>query len=82
MLSITPLTADSYPICIITKGKKLKETVFFTEPSKKFKTQKTSFEEQIEKYLDTEGSGIMLAEDYSFEMVPTIGAVIQDKKTF
>lgn len=81
MLSITPLTDDSYPVAIIkqTTGKKaVLETVYYTEPSKTFRKQKEPFHKQIEPFLSKEKPGlegaILLDSDkYAFEMVPTIG---------
>ena len=77
MFSLTQLTEDSYPIAVIVKNstKKVVETVFFTEPTRKFKTQPTPFKEQIQDYLDNEpeveiDEMLTLDERFSFEMVP------------
>lgn len=78
MFSLHQLTDDSYPVAVIVKNstKKVIETVFFTEPTRKFKTQPIPFETQIEDYLDNEPEieieGMLaLSEKFSFEMVPT-----------
>lgn len=73
MLSIKPLTDDSYPIALLKQKKTVLETIYFTEPTRKMKTQKTPFEKQIGEYLEkVENKAYTLQEDYTFEMAPTI----------
>jgi hypothetical protein len=73
MLSIKPLTDDSYPIALLKQKKTVLETIYFTEPTRKMKTQKTPFEKQIGEYLEkVENKAYTLHEDYTFEMAPTI----------
>lgn len=73
MLSIKPLGDDSYPIALLKQKKKVIETIYFTEPTRKIKKQKTPFEEQIEEYLETsESDEFELKEEYCFEMLPNI----------
>lgn len=79
MLSIDPLTEDSYPVAIIVETggmKKVLETVYYTEPTRTYKKQKVSFEDQISKYISSAEilpDSISLKDAYHFEMVPTIG---------
>lgn len=78
MLSLKQITDDSYPVCVIVKKStgKVVETVFYTEPSREFKKQKTSFEEQAKNYFAEESENeiegmLVLKDKYAFEMVPT-----------
>lgn len=80
MLSIEQLTEDSFPVAIIRDregNKKVRETVYYTEPTRAYKKQPSTFESQVEEYLadgDPPLDGAFrLQEKYSFEMVPTIG---------
>ena len=73
MLSIQPLTDDSYPIALLKEKKKVLETIYFTEPTRKNKTQKSPFEDQIKDYLESKnGHAYTLKEEFTFEMAPTI----------
>ena len=78
MFSIKQLTEDSYPVAVIVKksSKKVKETIFYTEPTRTFKRQKIPFEKQIEYYLDEDHDVkiediLKLKDSFQFEMVPT-----------
>lgn len=83
MFSLHQLTDDSYPVAVIVKNstKKVVETVFFTEPTRKFKTQPIPFEEQIQDYLDDDPEVeiedmLTLDGKFSFEMVPTCNGTV------
>lgn len=75
MLSIKPISDDSYPIALLKEKKKVLETIYFTEPTRKNKTQKIPFEKQIEEFLASPSDKenvYRLGEGYTFEMAPTI----------
>lgn len=82
MLSIQPLTEDSYPVALIKEvagNQKVRETVYYTEPSRTFKKQKEPFDSQIRGYLADSpaplpGATLLDNTKYAFEMVPTIGS--------
>jgi hypothetical protein len=86
MLSISPLTVDSFPIALIKKGSKVKETIYFTEPTRGSKIKTTPFRDQVEGYLaeqsaaPIEGAHV-LTDEYSFEMLPTISQVTIPKSS-
>lgn len=73
MLSIKPINDDSYPIALIKEKKKVLETVYYTEPSRKSKQKNAPFEEQVHEYVKKTKHGVYdLEEGYSFEMLPNI----------
>lgn len=79
MFSVTPLTQDSYPVALLKKGTKVKETIYFTEPQRGSKIKPPPLKEVLSKYLQKEEApipdAIALGDDYSFEMAPTIAQV-------
>ena len=76
MLSTAPLSNSSYPVALIKKGQKVKETVYFTEPERGSKLKPTPFCEQVSKYLSKKKPPIegahVLDDEFTFEMLPTI----------
>lgn len=78
MFSLKALSDESFPVCLITKvnanGKsKAMEIIYYTEPTRSNPDQATTFEEQVEEYLENSSKGIYkFKKDYKLEMVPTI----------
>lgn len=78
MLSIEAISDESFPVCLLTKvnnrGKtKVKEIIYYTEPTRANNSQKISFENQIKEYLIRHDNGhYKFKEQYKLEMVPTI----------
>lgn len=77
MLSIKPLTVDSFPFALLKKGEKVKETLYYTEPTRGSKLKPEPLGTTLKKYLGDPSipGALELTEDYSFEMLPTIAQV-------
>lgn len=79
MLSTKPLTVDSFPFALLKKAEKVKETLYYTEPTRGSKLKPEPLEKVLKKYLSYTPAAIPgaleLHEDYAFEMVPTISQV-------
>ena len=77
MLSTKPLTVDSFPFALLKKGEKVKETLYYTEPTRGSKAKPEPLGTALKKYLGDPSipGAFELTEDYSFEMLPTIAQV-------